>query len=301
MGWCSDTSTSTFSETASLDSFSCWLVSYGSSSLTSSLATLDSSVVLASSLSSFSCSYYCTVSPSCFVFSSTKAEGVSSWWSSLFGSSSETSFFSSVSADAEESSSFYWTSGKSAVALSWALLPESSPPSVIVGVGALFVFLIAAASGPSKKRSSKALISQLKISFARKGNLMKRLRQIWSYLWPRLWEALSGGMTVIRSTRSFIFSWSKLWPSKNDGKILLLDQFIIEILKLLQTIVVLQELFNRAVFLVQDVLNRSATLVAVAAPESAIQKSIYRVIIAKWARTLQSSALIFLIKDSNLD
>jgi len=53
----------------------------------------------------------------------------------------------------------------------------------------------------------------------------------------------------------------------------ILDQFIIEILKLLQAIVVLQELFNRAVFLVQDVLNRSATLVAVAAPESAIQKS----------------------------
>ncbi len=39
----------------------------------------------------------------------------------------------------------------------------------VVGVGTLRVFLIF--SGASKKRSSRALISQLKISFAKKGNL----------------------------------------------------------------------------------------------------------------------------------
>lgn len=41
----------------------------------------------------------------------------------------------------------------------------------VVGVGSLLVFLRLDLSGASKNRSRMALISQLKISFARKGSL----------------------------------------------------------------------------------------------------------------------------------
>lgn len=55
-------------------------------------------------------------------------------------------------------------------------LSLSSLSFFVTGVGSLFAFFMAAASGPSKNRSSKALISQLKISFARKGNLNKNIQ-----------------------------------------------------------------------------------------------------------------------------
>ncbi len=57
---------------------------------------------------------------------------------------------------------------------------------------------------------------------------------------------------------------------KMRSKRLLLDQLIIEILKLLQAVFVFQKFFDRAILLVEDVLNRGATLVAITAPKSTI-------------------------------
>ena len=79
----------------------------------------------------------------------------------------------------------------------------------------------AALSGASKNLSSSPLISQLKISFAKKGNLHLWEALQTTYLWPLLWEASSAGMTVMRSTRLFMRSWSKLsWFDVCDSHLL---------------------------------------------------------------------------------
>jgi len=61
-------------------------------------------------------------------------------------------------------------SSSSSLLLSWSSFIKLAEPA---GVGSLLVFLISSGflSGASKKRSKSALISQLKISLARNGNL----------------------------------------------------------------------------------------------------------------------------------
>ena len=56
-------------------------------------------------------------------------------------------------------------------------------------------------------------------------------------------------------------------------RLLLVDQLVIQVLEFLQTVVIFENLFDRAVFASQDLLNGCTGLVSITAPKSAIQKS----------------------------